>query len=393
MIVLPVEQRPAPLGVFLTTILIANNVANITASALAADWASRYFTSNGIPIAIGAMTLLLLFSGEITPKTFARRYSAAIALPVIRVVLVFHVLLYPASWIITKIINQLFRLIGGDADDAALVTERDIEYAVSLGSREGAFDEQKQHLLTSIFDFTDTTAKEIMVPRTDLVTLLLDTPYNQVQEISLKSGFSRIPVRDGTIDNIAGIFYAKDLLPVPKSSQKNKFLHKRLRPAVFIPESKKISEVLKLFQKDRIHLAIVVNEFGGTEGIVTLEDIIEELLGEIHDEFDVEESRLRKMPDGSYTADARVDIEEIEEALNISFPEDREYESLGGFLMEKAGDVPAQGWSQSFEKFRFTVTKADANKVITVKITLATPRKRQVAGDAGDAPGARASSK
>lgn len=377
----------------LTTILIANNVANITASALAADWASRYFTNNGIPIAIGAMTLLLLFSGEITPKTFARRYSTTIALPVIRVVLVFHILLYPASWIITKIINLLFKLIGGDTAEGTVVTERDIEFAVSLGGKEGAIDKQKQNLLSSIFEFTDTIAKEIMVPRTDLVTLLLDTPYDQVLDISLKSGFSRIPVRDGTIDKIAGIFYAKDLLPAPKPSEKNKFLHKRSRPAVFIPESKKISEVLKLFQKDRIHLAIVVNEFGGTEGIVTLEDIIEELLGEIQDEFDVEESRLRKMPDGSYTADARVDIEELEEAMNISFPEEREYESLGGFLMEKAGDVPAQGWSQNFEKFRFKVTEADANKVITVKITPITPRKRQTAGDAEDSPGAQASSK
>ena len=366
----------------LTTILITNNFANITASALAADWASRYFTSNGIPIAIGAMTLLLLLSGEITPKTLARRYSTSLALPVIHMVLVFHVLLYPASWAITRFINLLFRMIGGNGGGGAIVTEEDIEYAVNLGSREGAFDKQKQHLLSSVFDFTNTTAKEIMVPRTDLVTLFLDTPYNEVLDISLDSGLSRIPVKDGTIDNLAGIFYTKDLLPAPKPSEKGKFLKKRLRPVVFIPESKKISEVLKLFQKDRIHLAVVVNEFGGTEGIVTLEDIIEELLGEIQDEFDTEESRLRQMPDGSYTADARVDIEEIEDTLNIKFPEEREYESLGGFLMEKAGDVPVAGWSHSFQKFSFSVTEADANKVITVQIVASTTSEGSAAYDA-----------
>lgn len=376
----------------LATILIANNLANITASALAADWAGRYFTDNGIPIAIGVMTLLLLFSGEITPKTLARRYSTILAIPIIHLVLVFHFVLFPASWVITRFINLLFRLIGGTKGETALVTEQDIEYAVSLGSREGAFDKQKEHLLSSIFDFTDTTAKEIMVPRTDMVTLFHDTPYDQVMDISLESGFSRIPVKDGTIDNVAGIFYTKDLLPAPKASEKSKFLKKRLRPAVFIPESKKISEVLKLFQKDRIHLAIVVNEFGGTEGIVTLEDIIEELLGEIQDEFDAEESRLRQMPDGSYTADARVDIEDIEETLEIKFPEEREYESLGGFLMEMAGDVPSAGWSHKFQEYKFSVTEADANKVITVQIASSAYRKGRASARTAEAGDAQASS-
>ena len=377
----------------LTTILIANNVANITASALAADLASRYFSSNGIPIAIGTMTLLLLFTGEITPKTFARRYSNSLALPIIHFVLVFHILLYPASWIITRFINGLFRLLGESGTNGSSVTEQDIEYAVSLGRRDGAIDEQKQLLLSSIFDFTDTTAKEIMVPRTDLITLFLDTPYDQVMETSLESGFSRIPVKDGTIDNVAGIFYTKDLLPAPKPSEKTKFLHKRMRPAVFIPESKKISEVLKLFQRNRIHLAVVVNEFGGTEGIVTLEDIIEELLGEIQDEFDVEESRLKKMPDGSYTADARVDIEELEGALDLKFPEEREYESLGGFLMEEAGDVPAEGWSHKYQKYDFSVTEADANRVITVRIAPSAYRKPRVSGASEEQGDTRASSK
>lgn len=352
----------------LTTILIGNNLANITASALAADLASRYLTHNAIPIAIGVMTFLLLISGEITPKTFARRYSSAIALPLMHLVLVFHVMFYPITWVLTHFIRMLFRLVGGTGEDKSVVTEEDIEYAVSLGRRQGAIGKDKEHLLNSIFEFTDTTAKEIMVPRTDMVTLFVNTPYEEVLEISLESGFSRIPVKEETIDNVVGVFYTKDLLPAPKTSKKAKFLISRMRPAVFIPESKKISEVLKLFQKDRFHLAIVVNEFGGTEGIVTLEDIIEELLGEIQDEFDFEEKRLMQAADGSYVADARVDIEELEEALHIRFPEEREYESLGGFLMEQAGDVPSVGWSHNFQKFNFNVTEADANKVIKVHI-------------------------
>ncbi len=357
-----------PSGV-LTTILIGNNLANITASALAADWARNYFTQNGIPIAIGVMTLLLLFSGEITPKTFARRYSVSVALPIMHAVLLFHLVLLPVTWFITRFVKMLLYLVGGTGDETPSVTEQDIEYAISLGGRAGSIDKDKESLLSSIFEFTDTTAKEIMVTRTDLVTLFVDTGYDEVMETALDSRFSRIPVKDGTIDNIVGVFYTKDLLPAPKSTAKAKFPRKHMRPAVFIPESKKISEVLKLFQKNRIHMAIVVNEFGGTEGIVTLEDIIEELLGEIQDEFDVEEQRLKKMPDGSYVADARVDIEELESTLDLKFPEEREYESLGGFLMEKAGDVPVAGWKHSFQKFDFSVTEADVNKVITVRIS------------------------
>ncbi|MCZ6730808.1 MAG: hemolysin family protein [SAR324 cluster bacterium] len=352
----------------LATILIGNNLSNITAAALAADLASGYFAQNAIPIAIGVMTFLLLFTGEITPKAFARRYSEMVALPLMHVVLVFHMLFYPLTWVLTHFIRLLFRLVGGTGENRSIVTEQDIEYAVSLGRREGAIDKDKEHLLSSVFDFTDTTAKEIMVPRTDMLTLFVDTPYVEVMQISLESGFSRIPVKEETIDNVVGIFYTKDLLPAPKAQQKGKFLRSRMRPAVFIPESKKISEVLKLFQKDRFHLAIVVNEFGGTEGIVTMEDIIEELLGEIQDEFDIEEKRLMELSDGSFIADARIDIEELEQALRIDFPEEREYESLGGFLMEQAGDVPAVGWRHSFKKFDFSVTEADVNKVIKVHI-------------------------
>ncbi|MCZ6646386.1 MAG: hemolysin family protein [SAR324 cluster bacterium] len=352
----------------LATILIGNNLSNITAAALAADLASGYFAQNAIPIAIGVMTFLLLFTGEITPKAFARRYSEMVALPLMHVVLVFHMLFYPLTWVLTHFIRLLFRLVGGTGENRSIVTEQDIEYAVSLGRREGAIDKDKEHLLSSVFDFTDTTAKEIMVPRTDMLTLFVNTPYDEVMQISLESGFSRIPVKEETIDNVVGIFYTKDLLPAPKAQQKGKFLRSRMRPAVFIPESKKISEVLKLFQKDRFHLAIVVNEFGGTEGIVTMEDIIEELLGEIQDEFDIEEKRLMELSDGSFVADARIDIEELEQALRIDFPEEREYESLGGFLMEQAGDVPAVGWRHSFKKFDFSVTEADVNKVIKVHI-------------------------
>lgn len=352
----------------LTSILIGNNLVNITASALATDWAASYFDSNGIPIAIGAMAFLLLFFGEITPKTFARAYAEGISPTLIYLVLIFHFIFYPLSWLMTRFIGLLFLAVGRKNLDEKAVTEEDIEYIVSLGRREGAIDKEKENLLVSIFDFSDTSAREIMVPRTDMIAIPVETSYDSVIQLTLESGFSRIPIFEESIDKVLGVFYTKNLLPPPKAAEKNDFLRKRMRSPVFIPESKKIREVMKMFQKEHIHMAIVVNEFGGTEGIVTLEDIIEELLGEIQDEFDTDEDRLHQNPDGSYLADARVDIEILEEDLALKFPHDREYESLGGFLMEVAGEVPAEGWRHHFQHFLFHVTRADANRLIQVRI-------------------------
>jgi CBS domain containing-hemolysin-like protein len=239
-----------------------------------------------------------------------------------------------------------------------------------------------------------------MVPRTDIVAVPVDASYDKVVEIALDSGFSRIPVYEDTVDKIVGIFYTKNLITPPRREDHATFLASRMRPAVFIPESKKISEVLKMFQRERIHMAIVVDEFGGTGGLVTMEDIIEELLGEIQDEFDTEEERLAKSADGTYTADARVNVEVLEDEFGLSFPEDRDYESLGGFLMEEAREVPSAGWEHLYQGFRFRVLDADPQRVIRVHIArVAVPGEEESAparaardeprADAADPPKAR----
>ena len=352
----------------LITILIGNNVANITASVLATDLATRLFPERGIAIAIGAMTFLLLVTGEITPKTLARTFPTVVALPTMSIVSLFYVLLFPISWVLTWFIRGLISLMGGGRDESALVTERDLEYLVHMGATDGTIDKDQETLFKSVIEFPDTLAKEIMTPRTDLVAVPLDSSFGAVVDAAIDSGFSRIPVYDQSIDKIVGIFFAKHLLSHPTGDEQKNFLTQRMRSPVFVPESKKIGELLKLFQEQSTHLAVVVDEFGGTEGIVTLEDVIEELLGDIQDEFDVQEPRLVELPDGGFMADARVDIEDLETALRLEFPEERDYESLGGFLMEAAGNVPREGWSHEYAGYTFSVTQADANRVITVKI-------------------------
>ncbi|MBI3992840.1 MAG: HlyC/CorC family transporter [Candidatus Lambdaproteobacteria bacterium] len=353
----------------LTTILIGNNVANITASALATDVAAIFFSSNSIPIAVGAMTFLLLFTGEITPKTVARAYAERLALPLMTLILVFHYLLFPVSWLITVTVGGLVRISGGRTKTHDRVTEADLEFIVNLSKREGTIDADKQSMLNAIFEFGATVTREIMMPRTEMVALPVDTPYEKVLEVALNSGFSRIPIYEESQDKILGIFHTKDLIIPPDEEHRENFLSSYIRPPLFVPESKKISEVLKIFQRDQQHMAIVVDEFGGTAGIVTMEDIIEELLGDIRDEFDVSDERLLAMPDRSFMADARVDIEDLEHLLHIAFPEERDYESLGGYLIEEAGDVPAVGWSHAAMGYAFQVVEADANRIIKVHIT------------------------
>lgn len=352
----------------LATILIGNNIVNITASALATDMTIGMFPERGIPIAIGAMTFLILVTGEITPKTLARTFPVSIALPSMYAIWAFYVLFFPVTWVLTFVIRALIRLMGGRPEEATRVTEQDLEYIVRLGANTGAINRHQESLFQSVIEFPDTVVKEIMTPRTELVAIPLDCTFDQVVDIAVESGFSRIPVFDGSIDKVVGIFYAKNLLDRPKSDEKTGFLQKRMRPPVFVPESKKISEMLRLFQEKGIHMAVVVNEFGGTEGIVTLEDVIEELLGDIRDEFDDDEERLVPLGDGGFRADGRAGINDIEDMLKIGFPEERDYESIGGFLMEAAGDVPGEGWTHEFAGHVFTVTEADQTRVISVEI-------------------------
>ncbi len=353
----------------LATILIGNTLVSLTAGSVATDLAQRFLPgATGVPVAIGGMTMVMLIPGEIFPKTLARAYADLLAVPLMNGVALFYALFFPVTWCITRLIRFMITHLGGRIMNGPDVTEEDIEYIITLSHRQGGLDKNKQEMLSSVFEFTDTEAREIMVPRTELVALPVDCPYEEIVRICAESGFSRIPVYEGSIDKVVGIFFAKQLIHPVKPEERAGYLRKRMRPAMFVPESKKISELLREFQQARQHMAIVVNEFGGTHGIVTLEDIIEELLGEIRDEFDEEEPLIRPRPEGGFVADARINIKDLEGALNIQFPEERAYESLGGFLMEVAGDVPSPGWSHGFEGFDFTVITADVNRVNKVQI-------------------------
>jgi CBS domain containing-hemolysin-like protein len=360
----------------LTAILIGNNIFNITASALATDLANRLLEGTSaadwaIPVAVGVMTFLLLTFGEITPKAIAKRMYKQLAAPMMILLQVPYALFYPFTLIFSQMTRRIMTWLGNDPSQRApFVTAEEIEYMIDLGSREGTFSEDRERMLRSVFEFNDTMIREIMVPRTDAVFISEDMALDEIVDLLIQCGHSRLPVYEETVDNIIGIFYAKDLIKIVGHAKEAEafdiraFLHKPF----FVPESKRIADLFAEFQRQRIHMAIVVDEFGGTDGLITLEDIVEEFFGEIQDEYDIEPEQLIPISEDVLRADARVPIYEIEEYFEVDLPEEKDYETLGGFLMSQSGTVPESGEEILWKNLVFRVLDADEKKVISVEI-------------------------
>ncbi len=251
------------------------------------------------------------------------------------------------------------------------VTEEEIHTLIDVGEQEGVINRDEHAMIDAVLDLGDTLVREILVPRTEMVAVEITTPVTEVLETIIEAGHSRIPVYEGDVDHIAGILYAKDLLKLWGKLPEEISIRSICRKAYFIPETKTTADLLKEFKKRRVHMAVAVDEYGGTSGIITIEDILEEIVGEIRDEHDpVEQSGISRLDDGSYIFDARSHIEDVEDELNVQLPRG-EYDTLGGFLSHLLGHVPAQGEQGRYETMLFTVEKADARKVSTIKVSIA----------------------
>ena len=373
----------------LTAILIGNNLVNITASALVTSVAIRFSgqqqiaaagaeLGNGgagavgtaVAVSIGVSTFLLLTFGEIIPKILAKGYSDSLAGPAARFVWLSHKLFWPLTKMYAWLVQTGLKATGRTLEADQPVTADDIEFMVNLGTRDGALDAEQERLLTSAFEYHDTTVKEVMVPRVNVLGVPDDISYHDLLGMLVDAGHSRIPVYKGSLDEIVGTFYAKDMLPFfMRGGQPEEFqLAEYLREPVFVTETKKVDVLLREFRLAHVHLAIVVDEFGGTAGVVTLEDIIEEFFGEIQDEFDREEPLFRRDDSGCHIVDARIRLDELEDELPLAFPDDHEYESLGGFMTHALGTVPNMGEQISFQDYRFTVLESEPTHIVRVRV-------------------------
>ncbi|HTP52463.1 MAG TPA: hemolysin family protein [Anaeromyxobacteraceae bacterium] len=372
----------------LSSLLVANTIFNIGGGALAGDVASSIAAAHGyspaksLGLATGIATTLVLFFGEVVPKTLAKRHSARLAVFSIPFVHILYWLLWPVSSGLVRATHALVRLFGGGPGaPGPAVTSEEIEYLIEMGTREGVLDEVKEELLNSVLEFADRVVKEIMVPRTRMVAIDRDAPPDEIVRVVTENPYSRMPVYEGSVDNIVGILMVRDIIgELKRGALKAIPFEKLLKPAFFVPEQMKVSRLLKEMQRRKTHLAVVVDEFGGTSGVVTLEDVLEEIVGEIQDEADAEAAPVKALGPNAWIADATVPLRELEEFLNregegsgelggeVRFPSEGDYETLGGFVTATAGRVPHVGAVLEWDGLTFTVRAGDERRVTRVEI-------------------------
>jgi len=368
--VLRLLEQPRQL---LTTILIGNTLVNVSAATIAAlltaDVAEAYqFSPTWAMLAeVVVVTLVILIFSEVTPKIIAVRHNERYAVLAAGVLGPLIVLFSPLVRPISALSQWLERLLGV-REGAFVLTEPELRALIDVGEEKGELEEDEREMIHSIFEFGKTHVREIMVPRIDMVCVERSASLRELVDLIKSKGHTRIPVYENTVDNVIGVIHAKDLLPYLGKENANIDLGELARPALFVPESKLIDELLREFQKERTHMAIVVDEYGGTAGLVTLEDVIEEIVGEIQDEYDREVPLYQKIDENTYLMAAKMDLDEVNELLGADLPTDKEYESLGGFIFHLTGHVPREGDRIEFGGFEFTIEKVQGNRILSVRV-------------------------
>ncbi|MFH1746807.1 MAG: hemolysin family protein [Planctomycetota bacterium] len=319
----------------------------------------------------GLITLLLMLIFAIAiPHGLAMHGGEVILAHSLRLLLVTHVVLWPLARGMLTAEFVIRRLLGkADRNDEAESErmEQEILDAVSEGEAHGAVHEDQKEIIESVFEFDETSVNAIMTPRTDMHAVQVNTTYGEIRDMIIQTGHSRIPVYEESVDHIVGVLYAKDLLQIDSG---NSFDARQLmRDARYVPETKSISDLLNEFRQSKIQIAIVLDEYGGTAGLVTIEDILEELVGEIDDEYDNEEApTINHIDADTLEVDARVHVDEINEKLGIKLPEEEDYETIGGFVFSTLGKIPAAGEEFTHAQVHFRVVDAEARKINRLRI-------------------------
>jgi putative hemolysin len=366
----------------LITILVGNTLANVAVSivsvTLALEIASLYNLKVNLilTIQIILITLIVLLFGELLPKIFASRHPQLAIKVVVIPLYLFSIIIYPVSEIFTEFIRLTFAKLKIDKSKTA-ITEREISDLAELGHERGTLEEEEQEIISSFVEFKSVLVVEVMTPRVDIIAVPFNIEKEELIETINRSGHSRFPVYRENLDKIIGIVHAKDLLQYlhNQSFKRDETLSSILREVLFVPERKKISEMLQEFQQKKVHIAIVVDEFGGTSGLITLEDIIEEIIGEIWDEHDPEENTIKINSPENISVLGKVSISEINEALGRNFiPLGEDYDTVAGLVISKAGEIPKEGYSFNLENYRFTVKEVLKKRIKRVEI-------EKIAGD------------
>ena len=368
---------------FLSTILVVSNLSVITASTLATIIAVDIDFSFAEVISTVLLSLVVLVFCEITPKTAAVQNPERVARFLLRPVEIVSAVLKYVVIALTAITNGMLRAFGVESRRRGpFLTEEELRLMVEVGEEEGVLEEEEREMIHNVFDLGDTFAREVMVPRIDMVTVEADDALEDATQIIVQGGFSRIPVYDDTINDIIGVLYAKDLLRVLATGQApQKIRQLPLRSAYFVPESKRLDDLLHEMQRQRVHMAIVVDEYGAVVGLVTIEDLVEEIIGDIKDEYDKEEQIFERVSETEFLVDAKINMDELNERIDADLPAE-DYDTLGGFVYTQLDKIPAVGDVVTYKDLTITVLGTKGRRVTKVKIVRES--SAEASGDASD---------
>ncbi len=358
-------------------VLIVQNGSAILVAALA----ERSFGSLGVTIAALVFTLLYFVLVEAMSKTFGVLHSDRVALALAPLVYFLGRLLAAPTHVLIGLANVL--LPGKGLKQGPFVSEEEIRSMAVVGSEEGSIEEDEKELIHSIFEFGDTIVREVMVPRPDIVAIEDDQTLRDVQALVLEHGLSRIPVYREDLDHCIGIVFAKDVLKALHQGHADMPLAEIVRPEIYVPETKKAADLLREMQRDKFHLALVTDEYGSVTGLVSLEDLLEELVGEIADEYDQEEPEIVQVDGGAYRVSGKASIDDVNEILGAQLP-DEEWDTVAGLVLELFGRIPRQGEEITFEGLRFRAEEIQGRRIATVLITRVDAVPVQVDGGAND---------
>ena len=365
-----IEWLLADMQKVLSVILIGNNLVNIAASAVATSVCMLLFGQKGLLIAVGGMTVFIVIFGEILPKSVAISHFERIVLVALPILRLFSYLVLPLLSfvrIIVQFIGAIFKLdiAGGNT----FVTREEIEQMVNIGEASGAIEEEERRMIHGVISFEETKVYEIMVPRTDMVAIAGETTLGDAVKVFEDYGHSRVPVFEDNVDNITGILYVKDIMGVIMAGKLDIPVKELKREALFVPETMKIADLFDVMRNKRVHMAIVVDEYGGTAGLVTLEDLLAEIVGEIQDEYDRETPLVNKKEDGSYMVKGYIDLEDLSEALDYNFESD-EADTLGGLILSLSGHFPEQGQHFRYGPWDIEVVEVSKHRIRQARLTL-----------------------
>jgi CBS domain containing-hemolysin-like protein len=357
-----VTEDPAP---FVNVILLLTLLATIGGTTLATSLAVRHFHRVGEIVSTVLMTVLLFVFAEVTPKTFAIQQTDRIGLRVAPLVVWLGRGFGPIAKFLLKFANVI--MPGRGIPEGPFVTEQEIRAYAEVASDESEIEEGEKELIHSIFEFGDTIAREVMVPRPDIVAIEHDKTLRDVQAMVLTHGYSRVPVYRGDLDDVIGIVFAKDVLKALHQGKQDMPLDEIVREAHFVPESKRVADLLREMQRDKFHVALVTDEYGSLSGLISLEDLLEELVGDITDEYDQEELEIEELGGDVYRVSGKASIDDVNEKLEVELP-DEEWDTVAGLVLDCFGRIPKKGEETTFQGLRFTAEEVQGRRIAKVLI-------------------------